>query len=90
MATDPHSIQLTPEQVSMLGEFAARTGKRPEAVLDDALRSYQPRPAKTPPNGAEGPSLYEKLARKGLIGCLSGGPPDLSTNPKYMEGFGKE
>lgn len=25
-----------------------------------------------------------------LVGCLEGGPPDLSTNPKYMEGFGEE
>jgi Protein of unknown function (DUF2281) len=23
-----------------------------------------------------------------LIGCLDGGPPDLSTNKRYMEGFG--
>lgn len=25
-----------------------------------------------------------------LVGCLEGGPPDLSTNKKYMEGFGQE
>jgi hypothetical protein len=25
-----------------------------------------------------------------LIGSLQGGPPDLSYNPKYMEGFGQE
>ena len=25
-----------------------------------------------------------------LIGSLQGGPPDLSTNKKYMEGFGEE
>lgn len=25
-----------------------------------------------------------------LIGCLEGGPLDLSTNQKYMEGFGAE
>jgi len=24
-----------------------------------------------------------------LIGCLEGGPVDLSTNPQYLEGFGE-
>jgi hypothetical protein len=23
------------------------------------------------------------------LGCIDDGPPDLSTNPKYMEGFGE-
>jgi hypothetical protein len=86
MATDPHAIQLTSEQLQMLGQFSARTGKPPEDVLADALRQYEPRiQAAATSNGS---SLYDKLARKGLIGCLKGGPPDLSTNPEYMEGFG--
>jgi metal-responsive CopG/Arc/MetJ family transcriptional regulator len=24
-----------------------------------------------------------------LAGCLKGGPPDLATNPRHMEGFGR-
>ncbi len=27
-------------------------------------------------------------AAQSYIGCLDGGPPDLSTNPHYMVGFG--
>ena len=23
-----------------------------------------------------------------LVGCFSGGPPDLSSNPRYLDGFG--
>jgi predicted DNA-binding antitoxin AbrB/MazE fold protein len=34
-------------------------------------------------------TLYEMLDEAGLIGCIEDGPSDLSTNPKYMEGFGK-
>jgi predicted DNA-binding antitoxin AbrB/MazE fold protein len=34
-------------------------------------------------------TLYESLERAGLIGCVKDAPADLSTNPKYMEGFGK-
>ena len=89
MATDPNFIQLTPEQLALLGQFSVRTGKPPEAVLTDALEQYRPSLAEQPANGATSDSLYHKLARKGLIGCLSGGPSDLSTNPKYMEGFGE-
>ena len=32
-------------------------------------------------------SFYELT--KGFCGCIEGGPSDLSTNPKYMEGFGE-
>ena len=35
---------------------------------------------------AEAPSAYE--AMKAVIGSVEG-PEDLSTNPKYMEGFGQ-
>ncbi len=38
---------------------------------------------------ANGESLYDSLQRRGLIGCIEGDPTDLSTNPKYMEGFGQ-
>jgi predicted DNA-binding antitoxin AbrB/MazE fold protein len=33
-------------------------------------------------------SFYEAAARLGIIGCLEGASADLSTNKKYMEGFG--
>lgn len=42
-----------------------------------------------PPRTDEPPrTLYDALNARGLIGCIDG-PPDLSTNPKYMEGFGQ-
>lgn len=34
-------------------------------------------------------SAYDAFKRAGLIGCIKDGPSDLSTNPKYMEGFGE-
>lgn len=36
-----------------------------------------------------GLTAYDALVATGLLGCVTGGPPDLSTNPKYMEGFGE-
>lgn len=37
----------------------------------------------------DGLSAYDVALKAGLIGCAKAGPPDLSTNPKYFEGFGK-
>lgn len=33
-------------------------------------------------------SLYERA--KDFLGVIKGTPPDLSTNPKYMEGYGED
>ena len=38
-------------------------------------------------------SAFDVASRAGLIGCIKGAPrtpTDLSTNPKHMEGFGRE
>lgn len=39
-------------------------------------------------SGVRPQTLYDALAETGFIGCAPGGPPDLSSNKKYMEGFG--
>ena len=48
---------------------------------------------KVPPNGPEldrrEPTLFELFDEVGLVGIVTDAPPDLSTNPSYMEGFGK-
>jgi predicted DNA-binding antitoxin AbrB/MazE fold protein len=39
--------------------------------------------------GDAGQTLFDILSEGGWIGSIKDAPPDLSTNPKYMEGFGK-
>jgi hypothetical protein len=41
--------------------------------------------------GASPPSetAYDAAKRLGLIGGCKGGPSDLATNPRHMEGFGR-
>ena len=39
--------------------------------------------------GEDGPTLFELFDDAGLIACVKDAPADLSTNPKYLEGFGK-
>lgn len=35
-------------------------------------------------------TLFEAFNERGLIGSIKDAPSDWSTNPKYMEGFGKD
>ncbi len=88
MASHSQQIQLSDEQLRMLSEWSARTGKSVEEVLTDALRDYNPTESQ---NGGQvsDESLLARLTRSGLVGCLNGGLSDLSTNPAHMEGFGE-
>lgn len=60
------------------------------AIKESDLKSVNDRKNGRPTNGAKpeekdwGPILDK------FIGCLKNLPPDLSTNPKYMEGFGRD
>ena len=87
MSTSPDEIVLTPDQKLRLAQLSDETGRRWDEVLDEALAAYQMVPDSE--NGSHGESFYDRAQRRRLIGCVSGGPPDLSTNPTYMEGFGK-
>ncbi len=57
-----------------------------QAKLIDELTNPNPRTV-----NADGSvrTLYDALSERGLIGFMKDAPPDLSTNPKYMEGFGQ-
>jgi predicted DNA-binding antitoxin AbrB/MazE fold protein len=37
----------------------------------------------------EGGTLFDVMNEAGLVGCIKNAPSDLSTNAKYLEGFGK-
>ncbi len=90
MAVDPLEIQLTPEQRSELARLADATGKPWAEVLKEALGSYRPLGTRNGNNQESDESLFDALSRDGLIGCIKDAPPDLSTNPKYMEAFGRD
>jgi hypothetical protein len=85
MSLIPQHLDLTPEQITLLSELTLKTSKSPQEVVDDALRQYSADVAMSISNGS---SLYDRLARDGLIGSVDGLPTDLSTNPQHMEGFG--
>ena len=40
-------------------------------------------------NGQHQRSLFDAFNKRGMVGSISNAPSDLSSNPKYMEGFGQ-
>jgi len=104
MAIDPAQIELSVAQKKQLARIAEKKGKDYSAIVDELLSSVafsgQNRTSVTRERVAQveddfveddftdEPSLYNELARRGILGCFDG-PTDLSTNPKHMEGFGR-
>ena len=88
MATDPKEIQLDNEQRNLLAELSEKTGKPWPELLAEAIGSVRSA-ANHQPAALEEESVFDALSRDGLIGCMKGGPSDMSTSSKYMEGFGE-
>jgi hypothetical protein len=86
MSPSLNQIALTPEQRQRVAQLSLQTGMPWQQVLDAALAGFQSK--SDAPQGHEEESFYDAAKRLGLIGCVPGGPADLSTNPAYMEGLG--
>ena len=84
MSTSPDQIALTAEQRARVARIADQTGRPWNEVLAEALSALELDIRTSPTNGE---SVYDAMVRLNLLGCVKGRPADLSTNPKYMEGF---
>ena len=69
--------------------FARATESTPSDVVRKAFEEYEAN-HNGARAGAADESAYEAFKRAGIIGCVKGGPSDLSTNPKYLEGLGRD
>jgi hypothetical protein len=90
MATQPAQYDLTDRQRKRLQALAERTGKSCAALVDEFLDSeahvQDGSENVVPP---ESKSLHDVLEERGILGCFDG-PTDLATNPRHMEGFGRD
>ena len=62
---------------------AREKGVSPSDIVRQALEEHMQK--RTPRESA-----YDLAKRLGIIGSAKGLPTDLSTNPKHMEGFGRD
>ena len=72
------SVKLPSPLATWLDQRARELGRSKSAVVRQALERQQHKPGKG--------TCLELM--EDLCGCMRG-PRDLSTNPKYMEGFGQ-
>lgn len=76
------SVRLDGDTRQRLDDEVQATGKKESDVVREALASYfRERP--------KAENCLELARRHGLVGCGKRLPPDLSTNPRHFEGFGR-
>ncbi len=82
MADTRLTVRLDRKLRQRLFRLARQQGKRASEVVRQAVDCYCR-------DQDHEPTCYDIALKAGLIGVAKNLPPDLSTNPKYMEGFGK-
>ena len=86
------TIDIPDELLRLAKSEAALRGRRLKDLVEEGLRLVV-KQEKAPAETAQKPlqprkgSLHEAL--QDLCGIIKDGPPDLSTNPKYFDDFGK-
>jgi hypothetical protein len=88
MSIDLRQIELNEHQRYLLASAADQTGLPWPEVFERAIGPLASRSSEIPQNGKVA-TPFEILSQFGLIGCVEGTPPDLSTNKNYMAGYGK-
>jgi Arc/MetJ-type ribon-helix-helix transcriptional regulator len=76
------SVRLDQETQQRLTDEVLATGKSESDVVRQALRTYFRKRSRPE-------SCLELARRHRLIGCAKQLPPDLSTNRRHFEGFGR-
>jgi hypothetical protein len=90
MAIDPRHIELSPEMKQALAEKAEQSGLPWTEVLTEALRMFRPSRSRQRVESSSR-SFYDAMMEDGAIGVVKEGlPEDLATNPRHMEGFGRD
>ena len=82
MATQRFTVRVPKDLGSRLRRTSRDKGRTPSELIRLAVENYL---EEEPVRG----SAYEAAKAAGLIGCVSHGPKDLSTNRRHYEGFGK-
>ena len=83
MASQRITVRIPASLGKQLRRKASLRGRPESELVREALEKYLTDPAAPK-------TVFERARAAGIIGCAKGAPPDLSTNPKYFEGFGED
>lgn len=76
------TLKISPELEDALAKAAREAHVTKSELVRRALVAYTTRAPQTP--------FVSALEQAGdLVGCFTGGPKDLASNPRHLEGFGK-
>lgn len=78
------------DYAEILADARQLTRAEQEQLVADLARATPLAGEPQPPADGKVRTLYDALNDRGLVGFINDGPSDLSTNPKYMEGFGRD
>jgi predicted DNA-binding protein len=81
MADHRISVRVSRHLGQRLRQRSKLKGVPESELVREALESYLPAPQKVQ-------TAYDAAVALGVIGCAKGLPKDLSTNAKYLKGFG--
>lgn len=77
------TVKISPQLESALKKATRRAHVSKSELVRRALTTYAAR--------LEDAQFVSALEQAGdLVGCFSGGPKDLSSNPRHLDGFGKK
>jgi metal-responsive CopG/Arc/MetJ family transcriptional regulator len=82
MASQRITVRVPASLGTRIRESSRVKGQTPSDLVRVALENYLGEESSTG-------SAYELAEAAGLIGCVARAPKDLSTNPRHLEGFGK-
>ena len=82
MASQRITVRVPAALGTRIRENSRVKGQTPSDLVRVALENYLGEESSTG-------SAYELAEAAGLIGCVARAPKDLSTNPRHLEGFGK-
>ncbi|MFP4229420.1 MAG: hypothetical protein ACLFTE_11430 [Salinivenus sp.] len=80
------TIEITPAQKERIEQWAEQHDLSPETAAAQALARGLDAPPEEDSEEAQPGSFLDGLEH--LVGSVEG-PPDLTTNPKHMEGYGE-
>jgi metal-responsive CopG/Arc/MetJ family transcriptional regulator len=82
MSSQRITIRISESLVKRLKKQAGMKRRSESALVREALESYLG-------EASTSNSAYDLAREAGLIGCVGGGPSDLSTDREHFEGFGE-